>query len=158
MTESSTCVKEKKTEVCFLKPGEGKKTRITGFDALYRTDTEVTGDLMDYFVLTVPSEGGAPLHIHHKNDETLFVLSGEFTFQVGDKVSQAPEGTFVFLPRGVPHKFTNVGKSEGRLIGTFTPAGTFEFFNALTKVDSNDFDEIVRLSKKYGHEVLEQGN
>lgn len=144
------------TQVSFLKPGEGHKTIITGFDATYLTSPDVTGDLQDYFLLTVPSQGGAPLHAHHKNDETLFVLSGEFTFQVGDKVSQAPEGTFLYLPRGVPHKFTNVGKTNGRLIGTFTPAGTFEFFNALTKVNPNDFDKIVALSEQYGHEILEQ--
>ncbi len=158
MSESNVAEsnKAKKTEVSFLKPGEGYKTVITGFDALYRTSPDVTGELMDYFLLTVPSEGGAPLHAHHKNDETLFVLSGEFTFQVNNEVSSAPEGTFVYLPRGVPHKFTNVGKSQGRLIGTFTPAGTFEFFNALTKVPADDFDEIVRLSKKYGHEILER--
>lgn len=144
------------TVVNFLKPGEGEKTIITGFDALYLTDPKLTGDLMDYFLLTVPSNAGAPLHIHHENDETLFVLSGEFTFQVNKEISSAPEGTFVYLPRGTPHKFTNVGLSSGRLVGTFTPAGTYEFFDALTKVDQNDFDEIVRLSKQYGHEVLEK--
>lgn len=152
MTDTAT------TQVRFLMPGEGEKTKITGFDALYMTMPEVTGDLMDYFLLTVPSQGGAPLHIHHKNDETLFVQSGEFTFQVNDEISEAPQGSFVYLPRGVPHKFTNVGASEGRLIGTFTPAGTFEFFNALTKLPQDNFDEIVRLSTEYGHEVLEQGS
>ena len=155
MTET-TAAPAAKTQVSFLKPGEGYKTIITGFEALYRTSPEITGELQDYFVLTVPSKGGAPLHAHHKNDETLFVLSGEFTFQVRDEVSEAKEGTFVYLPRGVPHKFTNVGETTGRLIGTFTPSGTYEFFDALTKVDPNDFDEIVRLSKQYGHEILEQ--
>lgn len=144
------------TQVSFLKPGEGHKTIITGFDAMYLTSPKITGDLMDYFLLTVPNGKGAPLHSHHKNDETLFVLSGEFTYQVNDKVSPAPEGTFVYLPRGVPHKFTNVGNTTGRLIGTFTPAGTFEFFHALTKLDPKDFDEIERVSKQYGHEILEQ--
>lgn len=143
------------TQVCFLKPGEGQKTIITGFDALYLTNRPRTGDLQDYFLLTVPPQAGAPLHKHNRNDETLFVLSGEFTFQVYDEVSPAPEGTFVYLPRGIPHKFTNVGTSPGRLIGTFTPAGTFDFFDALTQIDPNDFDAIVRLSEQYGHEILE---
>ena len=145
-------------ETKLLKPNEGRKTKITGFDAIYRTEEDVTGNLMDYFELVVPAGKGAPLHIHHKNDETLRVVEGEFTFQVDDKVSEAPVGTFLYIPRGVAHKFTNVGKTEGRLIGTFTASGTFEFFDKLTKVGQDDFEEIQAYSKKYGHEVLEEGN
>lgn len=145
-------------EVKLLKPNEGKKTKITGFDAIYRTEENVTGDLMDYFELAVPAGKGAPLHIHHKNDETLRVVDGNFTFQVEEEVFDAPPGTFLYIPRGVAHKFTNVGDSEGRLIGTFTASGTFEFFDKLTKVSQDDFEEIQAYSKKYGHEVLEEGN
>lgn len=140
-----------------LTPTEGDKTKITGFDAVYKTHKDVTGDLLDYFELKVPAGKGAPLHIHHKNDETLHVIEGEFTFQVDDKESKAPAGTFLYIPRGIPHKFTNVGNTEGRLIGTFTPSGTFDFFDKLTKVGQDDFEEIQEYSKKYGHEVLEEG-
>ncbi len=146
------------TEVRFLEPKQGERTMITGFEAIYKTKQGLTGNRQDYFVLTVPPGGGAPLHIHHKNDETLHVIEGTFSMQINDKVMDAPPGAFVFIPRGVPHKFTNVGSSAGRLVGTFTPAGTFEFFDALTKLAPDDFDEIVAVSKKYGHEVLEEGS
>lgn len=146
------------TEVRFLETDQGDKTIITGFDAVFKTTTESTGDLEDYFVLTVPAGGGAPMHIHHKNDETLHVIEGSFTFEVGDSKWDAPEGSFVYIPRGVRHKFTNVGTEAGRLVGTFTPAGTFDFFDALTKVASDDFDEIEAINKKYGHELLEEGS
>ncbi|NMH89572.1 cupin domain-containing protein [Flavivirga algicola] len=145
------------SETRLLKPNEGQKTKITGFDAIYRTDKNVTGDLLDYFELVVPAGQGAPLHIHHKNDESLHVVEGEFTFQVDETEYKAPAGTFLYIPRGVPHKFTNTGASEGRLIGTFTPSGTFEFFNKLTGLSQDDFEEIQAYSKKYGHEVLEVG-
>ena len=145
-------------DVKFLEPTEGDKTKITGFDAIYKTHKGETGDLLDYFELVVPAGKGAPLHIHHKNDETLHVIDGEFTFQIDDKVSTAHPGTFLYIPRGVAHKFTNVGTSEGKLVGTFTPSGTFDFFDKLTKVSPDDFDEIQEYSKKYGHEVLEEGN
>jgi mannose-6-phosphate isomerase-like protein (cupin superfamily) len=146
------------SEVKLVKPGEGEKTIITGFDALYRTDEDITGDLLDYFELIVPAGKGAPLHIHHKNDESLHVIEGTFTFQIDETVYDAPVGTFLYIPRGVAHKFTNVGDTEGRLIGTFTPSGTFEFFDKLTKVGQDDFEEIQAYSRKYGHEVLEEGN
>ncbi|MDC1162126.1 cupin domain-containing protein [Tenacibaculum sp.] len=146
------------TETRLLEPNEGDKTIITGFDAVFKTDKKITGDLLDYFELTVPAEKGAPLHIHHKNDESLHVLEGEFTFQVDDTVSKALPGTFIYIPRGTAHKFTNVGTTEGRLIGTFTPAGTYEFFHKLTGLGKDDFEEIQAYSRKYGHEVLEEGN
>lgn len=146
------------SESRLLKPNEGEKTKITGFDAIYRTTKSVTGDLLDYFELVVPAGQGAPLHIHHKNDESLHVVEGAFTFQVEETEYKAPPETFLYIPRGVPHKFTNVGTTEGRLIGTFTPSGTFEFFDKLTKVSQDDFEEIQAYSKKYGHEVLEEGS
>lgn len=144
-------------ETRLLKPNEGQKTIITGFEAVYKTTKGETGDLLDYFELTVPAGQGAPLHIHHKNDETLHVVEGEFTFQIDDNEFPAPVGTFLSIPRGVAHKFTNVGSTEGTLIGTFTPAGTFDFFDKLTEVEQDDFEEIQAYSKKYGHEVLEEG-
>jgi len=147
-----------KTEVRFLGADQGEKTIITGFEAVFKTKMDLTGDLEDYFVVTVPPGAGAPLHVHHKNDETLHVIEGTFTFQIEDKVMNAPAGAFVFIPRGVPHKFTNTGQSSGRMVGTFTPAGTFDFFDALTKIAPNDFAEIEAVNKKYGHELLEEGN
>jgi len=145
------------SEIKLLKPNEGRKTKITGFDAVYRTYKSETGDMLDYFELIVPAGQGAPLHIHHKNDESLHVIGGDFTFQVEETESKAAPGTFLFIPKGIPHKFTNVGTTEGRLIGTFTPAGTFDFFDKLTELSQDDFEEIQAYSKKYGHEVLEVG-
>jgi mannose-6-phosphate isomerase-like protein (cupin superfamily) len=145
------------SEVRFLETGSGDKTIITGFEAVFKTKKDLTGDLEDYFVLTVPPGAGAPLHVHHKNDETLHVIEGTFTFQIEEKVMNAPNGAFVYIPRGVPHKFTNTGASSGRMVGTFTPAGTFDFFDALTKIAPGDVDEIDAVNKKYGHELLEAG-
>lgn len=146
------------TETRFLNPGEGDKTIITGFEAVFKTTETLTGDLLDYFVVTVPAAGGAPLHVHHKNDETLHVIQGTFSFQLEEKVIDAPEGAFVFIPRGVPHKFTNTGSTSGKMVGTFTPAGTFAFFDALSKIAPGDIDEIDAVNKKYGHELLEDGS
>ena len=145
-------------ETVLLDPTQGTKTKITGFDAVYRTNLKMTGNLLDYFELTVPPKKGAPLHIHHKNDESLHVIEGEFIFQVGDKEYNAPKGTFLFIPRGVAHKFINIGNTNGCMIGTFTPAGTFDFFDKLTKLSPDDFEEIQAYSRKYGHEVLEKGS
>src|SRR5438270_8161368 len=47
-----------------------------------------------------------PRHIHHREDETFYVIEGEMTFSVGDQTIQATPGTMVFAPRDIPHSFT----------------------------------------------------
>ena len=47
-----------------------------------------------------------PRHVHHRDDEGFYVLEGEITYYVGEETYEAGPGTFVFLPRGVPHSFT----------------------------------------------------
>ncbi len=47
-----------------------------------------------------------PRHVHHRDDEGFYVLEGEITYYVGEETYKAGPGTFVFLPRGVPHSFT----------------------------------------------------
>src|SRR5215469_8357115 len=46
-----------------------------------------------------------PPHIHHREDETFYVLEGEMTFSVGGQTIKATPGTIVSLPRDVAHSF-----------------------------------------------------
>src|SRR5512133_3863077 len=52
-----------------------------------------------------PPEGGPPLHRHNREDEAFYVLDGDYTFECGDRVVGASAGTFVFLPKGIPHRY-----------------------------------------------------
>jgi quercetin dioxygenase-like cupin family protein len=40
-------------------------------------------------------------HLHHDSDEVAWVISGEFTFQIGDEVTVGGPGTCAFMPRDV---------------------------------------------------------
>lgn len=74
---------------------------------------------------------GPPLHVHEKEHESYYVLEGEFEFVCGeDRVSGGP-GTFVFAPRGLPHRYKNVGTMPGRILFTFSPGGIEAFFSEL---------------------------
>ena len=76
----------------------------------------------------VPTGGGPPPHIHENEDETLYILEGECSVQLGEERFVARPGDFVFLPRGVVHAFRNDGASRLRLILTFVPAGIEKYF------------------------------
>src|SRR5215510_16554602 len=42
-----------------------------------------------------------PRHIHHREDETFYIVEGEMTFFVGDETIKATPGTVVFAPRDI---------------------------------------------------------
>jgi quercetin dioxygenase-like cupin family protein len=47
-----------------------------------------------------------PMHVHRHEDEYYYLLDGEVTFHVGGENYRGEAGSFVFLPRAVPHTFT----------------------------------------------------
>lgn len=77
-----------------------------------------------------PGFGPGP-HIHHREDEAVFVLSGELEFTVDGEELCAPAGTLVHVPRGTLHSWTNVTAGPARLLTLYTPAGFEGIFGAL---------------------------
>jgi hypothetical protein len=64
--------------------------------------------------------------VHHREDEAWYVLDGLMTFSVANEVLEAPAGTFVHAPRGLPHTFT-VDSQPTRVLVFGSPRG-FEHF------------------------------
>src|SRR3954454_12686030 len=105
-------------------------TTYWGPGGLYRflvTGKETGGA---YFAMEaiVPPGGGPPPHIHRNEDETFYVVEGECTMTIGEKLVRAKAGDFVNIPRGVVHCFSNNGTATARMIVTFTPSGIEGFF------------------------------
>ncbi|TSJ42616.1 cupin domain-containing protein [Mucilaginibacter corticis] len=42
-----------------------------------------------------------PLHVHSREDESIFILSGEINYEIGEKTVTAKAGDYVHLPRSV---------------------------------------------------------
>src|SRR5688572_14734352 len=67
------------------------------------------------------SSGSGPgyLHVHYADDEAWHVLEGTLVFRLRDKETEAPAGTTIFVPAGVPHDyFETQGPSRYLLILT----------------------------------------
>ncbi|WP_242916696.1 cupin domain-containing protein [Pontibacter liquoris] len=70
---------------------------------------------------------GTPLHLHHAQDEIFYVLEGAYQFQVGPDKHQLKTGDSIFLPRKVPHAWTQLSQS-GKMTVIVQPAGKLENF------------------------------
>ena len=103
-----------------------------------------------------PGSGVDP-HTHSIEDESFYIVEGQFTFQIGERSIEAPAGTLVFGPKGVRHSYKNTGTTPGRLLVLSSPAGFEKFLEerqALEKqLDRKDpafAERWQALQKKYG--------
>jgi mannose-6-phosphate isomerase-like protein (cupin superfamily) len=71
-----------------------------------------------------PHTDGPGLH-HHPEDDVFYVLAGTMRLVVGDEVLDAGPGTFVRVPGGVPHDFSNPGTERAGVLNVSSP-GEFE--------------------------------
>ena len=110
------------------------------------------------FEEVAPAGIETPLHLHHDSDEVMFVLSGEFSFKVGDQFSTGGPGTCAFMPRGVPHAWKNSGNEVGRALFMYIPgkAGiTFEDAQRIQQSRASATDaELLELFQRYGFEMV----
>src|ERR1700694_395257 len=74
-----------------------------GRDLIFKVTGEDTGGAFDYFIVEVAPNGGPPLHVHHKQEETIHVLKGRYKIQIGEETFICEEGGFAYLPSNVPH-------------------------------------------------------
>jgi mannose-6-phosphate isomerase-like protein (cupin superfamily) len=87
-----------------------------------------TGGASGFLEATFPVGGGVNLHIHHHEDEVVFVLEGTFLFVAAESRIEAGPGTFVFVPRGMPHGFRVLGDAPARYLEAFIPGGFETWF------------------------------
>lgn len=82
--------------------------------------------------------------------------AGQLRFRLGGDLSHAPAGSFVFVPRGVPHCFQSVGDEPARILVLFTPAGIEEFFDRFADLPDGPVTaaDFARLGNDAGMTVL----
>jgi quercetin dioxygenase-like cupin family protein len=98
-------------------PGQGPVWNMApGRSAALKLLGGETAESMMMFEEGAPSGTVTPMHLHYDSDEVTYVLSGEFTFKIGEEVTVGGPGTCAFMPRGVPHAWKNTGPDTGRAL------------------------------------------
>jgi mannose-6-phosphate isomerase-like protein (cupin superfamily) len=96
----------------------------------------------------------APLHVHHEDDEAWYVLEGTLRFRLGERELEAPAGSAVFGPRGVPHTFWNPGPQPCRYLLVMTPR-TLQLIEELHALPDREPETLRRHFRQYGCEIME---
>ncbi|KAA3437745.1 cupin domain-containing protein [Rufibacter hautae] len=88
---------------------------------------EQTGESMALVDMTLPRGAEPPVHVHSREDETFYLLSGEMTFKIGDQTIKAVAGDAVFAPRQIPHLFS-IESESARFLSLITPGQFLNYF------------------------------
>ena len=117
------------------KDREGKEHAVGVSHTTYKVLTAETAGAMFVLEQANAKKGGPNRHLHHDQDELFYVIEGEYVVEVGSDRFHLKAGDCVLGPREVPHAWAFVGKSAGRLLLSYSPAGKMEqFFNDREKL------------------------
>ena len=104
-----------------------------------------------------PRALAAPLHLHTREDEYSFVLTGRMGALLGEDVVEAGPGDLVHKPRNQWHTFWNAGEEPCRILEIISPAGFEHYFHELVALGGAmraNPDALAELCQRYGLELL----
>jgi quercetin dioxygenase-like cupin family protein len=116
-------------------------------DSSLKASVASTGS--NFTLIESDTDGGAPMHIHSREDEYFYVVEGKITVNCGGDIFEAGPRAFVFLPRNIPHAWDVIGDRATVLMMT-VPAGLDAFlveYHAAASASNAVKDQI---AAKYG--------
>jgi quercetin dioxygenase-like cupin family protein len=138
--------------------GEGDALQFSPTELLTWKATQATTGAFDQFELTAqPNHAGAPLHVHATVEECFYVLTGAFRFAVASSEVIAEPGSFLFVPRGTAHTWTNAAETASTMLLTFVPGGMKPFFDEAAPVMHArplDLDALTAINARHATTVV----
>lgn len=129
------------TKAKALVEGEGLKLLSgPGRDLVFKVTGDETDGAFDFFTVEVAPLSGPPLHVHHTQEEAIFVLKGRYKVKVGEDIFHCDPGGFVYMPKQVPHAFFNLTDEVGQIIVVYTPGGGQKFYEEFGPVARSGAD------------------
>lgn len=106
-------------------PPDAERPSFNGAGGLYTslaTGEETGGHLLLFDISLPPQAGSGWLQSNVREAQSFYVLEGEVKFWIGDKTTVGTPGTFVYLPKGTPYAFRNLGTTPARTLSLRIPA------------------------------------
>ena len=118
-----------KKGVAHVPPGEGASSLwVFGELVTHKIPSQQTGGAYALFEVTTPPGAGSPPHVHHREDESFYVLGGQYEFLLEGSALRAGPGSLLYVPKGIMHVHKNIGEGVAKMLVTQTPGGLYEFF------------------------------
>ena len=146
-------------------------TNSTWYKGMLHSQMAGTADnngAFDFVISKMRRGTEPPPHIHSREDEFFYVLSGKIRVYVGGEVFSVTAGQCIFLPRRKPHAWL-IGSEEIHTIAVSTPGGFNDALNRLgtpaermevpADVDTvtyanADLTETINVFRQYGVRLL----
>jgi mannose-6-phosphate isomerase-like protein (cupin superfamily) len=100
---------------------------------------------------------GPPPHRHRRLHDMFYVLDGTLTMRLGDETLELERGSFVCVPPGVVHTFSNPRDTPVKLLNFNTPAGWENYMRDLAAALAGGTPtqkEIGQIASRYDFEVV----
>jgi quercetin dioxygenase-like cupin family protein len=116
----------------FTRKPDGTDERAPSPSGMFDTEVVRSSDSAGRLAIFVFPQGehhayqGAPLHVHHEQDEWIYVLAGEFVADVGGERMRLKPGDSLLMPMKIPHRWSVTQDSHSGAIHLYTPAGLME--------------------------------
>lgn len=137
-------------------PGEGEQIGGPTTVTIKATGEETNNSFYLGESVVEPGFPGPPPHVHEHLHDMFYVLEGSLTMRLGDETTKLPAGTFVCVPPGVVHTFSNPDETPVRFLNFNTPAGWENYMRdlgaALTKGTPSQ-EEIGRIASRYDFQI-----
>jgi quercetin dioxygenase-like cupin family protein len=154
--------------VAYVPTGQGTRSLwVMGELLTYKIPSRWTGGAYSLFEVATQPGAGPPPHVNHREDESFYVLEGEYEFLIEGITIRARAGSLIYVPKGTLHAHNGVGEGKGRMLVTQTPGGLYErFFEELgNEADGDDAEppvldersgakKIVAVAAQHGIEIL----
>jgi quercetin dioxygenase-like cupin family protein len=128
-----------------------KTFKVFGEPVEVLTDSPLTGGKSCTLIQTSPPGGGPPPHTHQNEDETFFVLEGDYEVLSAGEWTRVSAGEAVHGLRGSVHTFRNAGATTGRMLVFVTPAGMEKYLEEISTLSiPDDMPQILAISAHYG--------
>ena len=146
-----------------LKAGEGQPIWFLSNLMVVKATAGTTNGAYGLVESLIAAGASPPMHIHHREDESFYVLDGALTVSCGGEIYDATTGSYIFLPRGVPHTFRVVSETPARLLTLITPGGGEGVFAAggrpaermtLPPVAPPDIERVKQAALQFGSEIV----
>ena len=117
-----------------LRSGEGEHVQLGQSSVVIKVGVETTDGRFALTETTLgPGKPGPKAHVHRETLDMFFVLERTLTMQLGEETVDLFAGSFVLVPPGTAHTFSNRTDQPVRLLNMDAPAGLESYLREMAE-------------------------